>query len=68
MERQRGELTISEVADATGLSVHTLRYYERIGLIHPIDRAGSSHRRYSEDDIGWDRILAQTACYRDVDP
>ena len=57
MEKQRGELTISEVADATGLSVHTLRYYERIGLIHPIDRAGSSHRRYSEDDIGWIEFL-----------
>jgi DNA-binding transcriptional MerR regulator len=46
-------LTIQQVAEATGLSVHTLRYYERIGLIHPIDRAGNTHRRYSTDDIGW---------------
>lgn len=46
-------LTIKQVAEATGLSVHTLRYYERVGLIHPIDRAGNTHRRYSQDDIGW---------------
>ena len=46
-------LTIKQVADATGLSEHTLRYYERIGLIHPIDRANNTHRRYTEDDIGW---------------
>ncbi len=37
----------------TGLSVHTLRYYERIGLIHPINRARNTHRRYSQDDVGW---------------
>jgi DNA-binding transcriptional MerR regulator len=46
-------LTIQEVAAATGLSVHTLRYYERIGLIHPIHRADNAHRRYSADDVGW---------------
>lgn len=46
-------LTIQQVAEATGLSVFTLRYYERVGLIHPIDRAENTHRRYTEDDIGW---------------
>lgn len=30
-------LTISEVARRTGLGVHTLRYYERAGLIAPVD-------------------------------
>jgi DNA-binding transcriptional MerR regulator len=52
-----GNLTIKQVAAATGLSVHTLRYYERIGLIHPIDRADNTHRRYSHDDIGWIEFL-----------
>jgi DNA-binding transcriptional MerR regulator len=52
-----GNLTIKQVAEATGLSVHTLRYYERIGLIHPIDRAENTHRRYSQDDIGWIEFL-----------
>jgi DNA-binding transcriptional MerR regulator len=50
-------LTIQQVAEATGLSGHTLRYYERIGLIHPIDRADNTHRRYSEEDIGWIQFL-----------
>src|SRR5206468_1364230 len=39
--------------EATGLSAHTLRYYERVGLIHPIGRAENTHRRYTADDIGW---------------
>jgi DNA-binding transcriptional MerR regulator len=39
------------------LSAHTLRYYERIGLIHPVTRADNTHRRYSEDDIGWIQFL-----------
>ena len=47
-------LAISEVAEATGLSTHTLRYYERAGLmLEPVDRASSSHRRYSERDVTW---------------
>jgi DNA-binding transcriptional MerR regulator len=50
-------LTIQQVAEATGLTEHTLRYYERIGLIHPINRAGNGHRRYSPDDIGWINFL-----------
>jgi DNA-binding transcriptional MerR regulator len=57
MNAKNGHLTIQQVAEATGLSVHTLRYYERIGLIHPIDRAGNTHRRYTTDDIGWIEFL-----------
>jgi DNA-binding transcriptional MerR regulator len=44
-------LTIQQVAQQTGLSVHTLRYYERNGLLEPVDRASSGHRRYSEEDV-----------------
>jgi DNA-binding transcriptional MerR regulator len=43
------ELSIGEMAAASGLSVHTLRYYERIGLIAPIPRLSSGHRRYSRE-------------------
>jgi DNA-binding transcriptional MerR regulator len=50
-------LTIQEVAERTGLSTHTLRYYERVGLIDLIHRAPNGHRRYSEDDIGWIEFL-----------
>jgi DNA-binding transcriptional MerR regulator len=57
MNTKNDTLTIQQVAEATGLSVHTLRYYERIGLIHPIGRAENTHRRYSDDDIGWINFL-----------
>jgi DNA-binding transcriptional MerR regulator len=53
MEFPKEKLTIQEAAEATGLSAHTLRYYERIGLIHPIDREENTRRRYTEEDIGW---------------
>jgi len=46
-------LTIADAARASGLSVHTLRYYERAGLIGGVDRAASGHRRYSEADMSW---------------
>ncbi len=47
-------MSISDVAAATGLSAHTLRYYEREGLmLTPVDRASSRHRRYSEADVSW---------------
>ncbi|MBE7381292.1 MAG: MerR family transcriptional regulator [Leptolyngbya sp. SIO1E4] len=51
------ELTIQQVSAATGLSVHTLRYYERCGLIAPIHRSTSGHRRYSAKDIRWIEFL-----------
>jgi DNA-binding transcriptional MerR regulator len=44
-------LTIQEAAEVTDLSVHTLRYYERIGLLMPVGRAANGHRRYSQQDI-----------------
>src|SRR5689334_15630975 len=47
------KLTIQEVSEATGLSAHTLRYYERIGLIHPIEREENTRRLYTEEDLGW---------------
>ena len=53
------ELTIQQVATATGLSVHTLRYYERCDLIAPIHRARNGHRRYSEQDIRWIHFLTK---------
>ncbi len=44
--------TIQEAAERTGVSAHTLRYYERIGLLTPIHReTNSGHRRYSEDNL-----------------
>jgi DNA-binding transcriptional MerR regulator len=53
MDIQKEKLTIQEVSEATGLSAHTLRYYERIGLIHPIEREDNTRRIYTEQDVGW---------------
>ncbi|MDX3850013.1 MerR family transcriptional regulator [Streptomyces sp. AK02-01A] len=53
-EIPRGGLTIGEAAAACGLSVDTLRYYEREGLTaSPADRAPSGQRRYFARDLGW---------------
>jgi len=59
MDIQKDRLTIQEVARATGLSAHTLRYYERVGLIHAIGREQNSHRRYTSDDVGWIDFLTK---------
>ena len=45
-------ITIGEAALRTGLSVDTLRYYERAGLIDPVMRARNG-RRYEEIDLLW---------------
>jgi DNA-binding transcriptional MerR regulator len=50
-------LTIAEAARATGVSAHTLRYYERAGLINGVDRADSGHRRYDDADLAWIEVL-----------
>jgi len=47
------EMPIAEAAAKAGVSVHTLRYYERAGLLAPIERNGSGHRRYSTRDVEW---------------
>ncbi len=46
-------LSIREVAAMTEVTVHTLRYYERIGLLAGVPRSESGHRRYREDDVRW---------------
>lgn len=43
--------SIQQAAALTGLSIDTLRYYERVGLLAPIARNQSGHRRYSEDRL-----------------
>jgi DNA-binding transcriptional MerR regulator len=47
-------LTIAEAARRTGVSVHTLRYYERAGLVvTEIDRTAGGRRRYRQLDLDW---------------
>jgi DNA-binding transcriptional MerR regulator len=53
----------AEAAAATGLSLDTLRYYEREGLIGPIERSVGGRRRYDQDDVTWIGIVT---CLRDA--
>ena len=49
-----GGVTIAEAARRTGVSVHTLRYYERAGLVaSPVDRTSGGRRRYRALDLKW---------------
>jgi len=45
--------TITQASTTTGVSPHTLRYYERIGLIDAIAKNTSGRRQYTEKDIEW---------------
>ena len=53
----KGDLNISEVAKATGLSVHTLRYYERIGLLTPVSRDLGGRRLFVARELEWIAFL-----------
>lgn len=50
-------LTIRDISEASGLSPHTLRYYERIGLMVPVSRDASGYRRYTPDEVEWVTLL-----------
>src|SRR5579862_1967146 len=43
--------TIEQVAQQTGLTKRTLRYYEEMGLLPPTDRTEGNYRRYSQIDL-----------------
>ena len=49
--------TISQVAEKSGLSAHTLRWYERIGLLDRIERGPDGRRRFSDTDLDWVVLL-----------
>lgn len=52
--------TIAEAAAVTGLTPHTLRYYERDGLLlDDVGRASSGHRRYTDRDLAWLHLLTR---------
>ncbi|MDR0130322.1 MerR family transcriptional regulator [Priestia megaterium] len=49
--------SIQQVASMTGLSTHTLRYYEKIGLIKNVQRAQTGYRQYTDLDLAWIQFL-----------
>lgn len=46
-----GPMTVGQVAELTGLSTHTLRWYERMGLLGSVARDPGGRRRYSRRDL-----------------
>jgi DNA-binding transcriptional MerR regulator len=50
---------IAEAAHRSGLSIDTLRYYERIQLIDPPARDSGGRRAYSDEDLGWLEFLTK---------
>ncbi|KOV65779.1 MerR family transcriptional regulator [Streptomyces sp. MMG1121] len=50
-------LTIAQVAERTGLSHDTLRYYEKAGLIERVGRTTGNQRRYQTADLAWLEFL-----------
>ncbi|WIM99230.1 MerR family transcriptional regulator [Actinoplanes oblitus] len=54
--------TPGEVAGKIGVSIDTLRYYERIGLLHGIERTSGGQRVFSDEDLSRIGLLR---CLRD---
>ena len=53
-------LSIAEAARRTGVSAHTLRYYERAGLVvTAVDRTAGGRRRYHQLDLDWIKVCTR---------
>jgi len=51
LAEKQGELQIGEVAERTGVTQRTLRFYEEKGLLRPPSRMEGGFRLYSEEDV-----------------
>lgn len=49
--------SIGQVAAQTGLTVHTLRYYEKEGLLPFVRKSSSGLRMFSDNDLAWLSII-----------
>jgi DNA-binding transcriptional MerR regulator len=56
--------TTRQAAGKCGLTQHTLRWYERIGLLDRIDRAADGRRRFSDADLDWLLLLSRLRATR----
>jgi DNA-binding transcriptional MerR regulator len=57
LSQEEATLTIAQMAERTGLSADTLRYYEKAGLIEPVGRSAGNQRRYAATDLDWVEFL-----------
>ncbi|MHC5248754.1 MerR family transcriptional regulator [Enterococcus sp. LJL90] len=56
-------MNIKQVSELKDISADTLRYYERIGLIPPVNRTPGGIRDYNEEDLRW---VDFTKCMRNA--
>ncbi len=52
-------MNIKAFAEQSGLSPHTLRYYEKIGLLKDVKRGSNGHRFYNAKDLEWVRFIVR---------
>ena len=57
-------MTVNEVSKLTGVSIRTLQYYDKIGLLHPSDHSGAGYRLYNEKDL---EKLQQILLFRELE-
>ena len=55
--------SIQEVSEKTGLSAHTLRYYEKESLLPGVERSSSGFRQYSDADL---ELLGGICCLKNT--
>lgn len=51
------EYTIKQVAEKTNLSIYTLRYYDKEGLLPLIKRSETGIRKFTDNDIEWIKLI-----------
>jgi len=52
-------MNMREFSAQSGLSAHTLRYYEKIGLLPGIQRNASGHRAFTSRDLEWVNFIVR---------
>ncbi|MDD6320349.1 MAG: MerR family transcriptional regulator [Oscillospiraceae bacterium] len=57
-------MTVNEVSKLTGVSVRTLQYYDKIGLLHPAEYTESGYRLYNEANL---ERLQQILLFRELE-
>jgi DNA-binding transcriptional MerR regulator len=55
-------MQIGELADRAGVSTRTIRYYEELGLVEPMERTNGGFRRYCEDQLRRLQIIQGLKC------
>ncbi len=46
-------MNVKQFAERVGLSAHTIRYYDKIGLFGGVARLDNGHRIFTEQEVGW---------------